>query len=302
MHARSHASDDPHDQHAHASTRGVAAFRASSLLNLGLVLVEAAVGLAIGSMSLIADAGHNAIDVLGLVLAWLATRLALRRPTTRHTYGMARSTILAALLNATLLLFACGALVWESVLRLQTPQPIPGTVMMLVAAVALAVNAGSAAMFWRQRREDLNARGAFLHLAADAGVSLMVIVAGGLIWLSGWYWIDPLAGILIACVILGSGWGLLRDSLDLALDAVPRGLDAPTIHDALRAIEGVNSVHDLHIWPLSTTVTALTAHLEHDGTRATDELLAEAQALLRQRFAIEHTTIQFENAGCGQRC
>jgi cobalt-zinc-cadmium efflux system protein len=293
---------DPHDHHAHISGHGLAAFRFGTLLNLGLVAAEAAVGFAVGSMALLADAGHNLGDVLGLVLAWIAAKLALRRPSPRHTYGMARSTILAALLNASLLLVACGALATESIRRLGAPAPVPGLVVMGMAALGFVVNAATAMLFWRGRRFDLNERGAFLHMAADATVSLAVVVVGGLMALTGWHWLDPVAGLAIAVAILLSGLGLLRESVELSLDAVPRGLDLGQIDGALRAVAGVTSLHDLHVWPLSTTVTALTAHLEHDGTRDTDTLLVEVQSLLLQRFGIGHSTIQFENVGCGQRC
>jgi cobalt-zinc-cadmium efflux system protein len=302
-HAHDHgAHADPHDQHATASAAGLRAFRWSALLNLALVVAEAGVGLAIGSMALLADAGHNLSDVLGLLVAWGAARLALRRPTARHTYGMARSTILAALFNAALLLVVCGALVVESARRFGDPQPVPGAIVMAVAAFAFLVNAGSALLFRDGHRHDANARGAWLHLLADAAVSLSVVLVGGAILLTGWHWLDPLAGLLIAAAILWSGWGLLREALDLSLDAVPRGLDLGAIDATLRAIRGVTSTHDLHVWSLSTTVPALTCHIEHDGTRATDDLLAEAQSMLRERFAIAHTTIQFENVGCAQRC
>jgi cobalt-zinc-cadmium efflux system protein len=293
---------DPHDHHAHISGHGLAAFRFGTLLNLGLVAAEAAVGFAVGSMALLADAGHNLGDVLGLVLAWIAAKLALRRPSPRHTYGMARSTILAALLNASLLLVACGALATESIRRLGAPAPVPGLVVMGMAALGFVVNAATAMLFWRGRRFDLNERGAFLHMAADAAVSLAVVVVGGLMALTGWHWLDPVAGLAIAVAILLSGLGLLRESVELSLDAVPRGLDLGQIDGALRTVAGVTSLHDLHVWPLSTTVTALTAHLEHDGTRDTDTLLVEVQSLLLQRFGIGHSTIQFENVGCGQRC
>lgn len=297
-----HGPSDPHDDHAHSSGGALRAFRWGTALNIGLVLVQGAAGLALGSVALLADAVHNAADVLGLLLAWGAAILANRRPTRRHTYGMARSTILAALMNATLLLFACGALAWESISRLGEPHPVPGLAVMAVAGFAFLVNAGSAALFWRGRRHDANQRGAFLHLAADAGVSLGVMVAGFAIWLTGWTWIDPATGLLIAAVVLWSGWDLLRESLDLALDAVPRGIDLPAVESALRAVPGVRNVHDLHVWPLSTTVAALTAHVEHDAAHDTDALLHTLQALLADRFGLRHTTIQFEIDGCGAGC
>jgi cobalt-zinc-cadmium efflux system protein len=297
-----HGAGNPHDDHAHLDGGGLRAFRWSTLLNLGLVAGQVAAGLWLGSMALLADAVHNASDVLGLLLAWGAAHLATRRPTRHHTYGLARSTILAALLNAALLLVVCGALAWESISRFADPHPVPGLGVMAVALCAFAVNAGSAALFWRGRRGDANQRGAFLHLAADAGVSLGVVVAGALIWLTGWPWLDPAAGLLIAAVVLWSGWDLLRESLDLALDAVPRGIQLDAVESALREVPGVRAVHDLHVWPLSTTVAALTAHVEHDGTQDTDALLHALQELLAERFGIRHATIQFELEGCGQAC
>ncbi|HEX6364425.1 MAG TPA: cation diffusion facilitator family transporter [Albitalea sp.] len=307
MHGHEHRHDhgpagDPHDHHAHTNGAALGAFRTSTLLNVGLVVAEAAVGLAIGSLALLADAGHNLSDVLGLMLAWGAARLAQRAPSQRHTYGYARSTILAALLNAALLLAACGALGFESVRRIADPADVPGGIVAAVAAFALAVNAGSAALFWRRRKHDLNARAAYLHLVADAAISLGVIVAGGLIWLTGWRWIDPVTGFVVSIAIFASAWHLMREALSLALDAVPRGVDLGAIRTALLAIPNVRDVHDLHVWPLSTTVTALTAHLEHDGTRDPDALIAEAQRELGDHFGIHHTTIQLENVGCGQAC
>ena len=297
-----HGAGDPHDHHAQFDSGGLRAFRWSTVLNLGLVAGQVAAGLWLGLMALLADAVHNASDVLGLLLAWGAAMLATRRPTRQHTYGLARSTILAALLNAALLLVVCGALAWESITRLGNPHPVPGLPVMAVALFAFGVNAGSAALFWRGRRGDANQRGAFLHLAADAGVSLGVVVAGGLMWLTGWAWLDPAVGLLIAAVVLWSGWDLLRESLDLALDAVPRGIDIEAVETALRAVAGVRAVHDLHVWPLSTTVVALTAHVEHDGAHDTDALLHAIQDLLAERFGIRHATIQFELEGCGQAC
>ncbi len=294
---------DPHDLHAVGSGRKMLAFRVSIGLNAALVAAQVTAGLWLGSVALVADAVHNAMDVLGLVLAWFAARLALRRPDARHTYGLARSTILAAMANAGLVLAACGALAWESLGRLLEPHPTPpGLWVMAVAAVALLVNVVSAAMFWRGSRTDLNERGAFIHLAGDAAVSLGVVFAGLGLWLTGWAWLDPAAGLAIALVIAWSGYQLLRESLALALDAVPRGIDLGAIRAALLAEDGVEGVHDLHVWPLSTTVTALTVHLEHDGSRDSDVLLAAIHDLLAHRFGIRHTTVQLEHVACGRRC
>lgn len=294
---------DPHDLHAVGSGRKMLAFRVSIGLNTALVAAQIAAGLWLGSVALVADAVHNAMDVVGLVLAWFAARLALRRPDARHTYGMARSTILASMANAGLVLAACGALAWESLGRLAEPHATPpGLWVMAVAAVALLVNVVSAAMFWRGSRTDLNERGAFIHLAGDAAVSLGVVFAGLGLWLTGWAWLDPAAGLAIALVVAWSGYQLLRESLALALDAVPRGIDLGAIRASLLAEDGVHGVHDLHVWPLSTTVTALTVHLEHDGSRDNDVLLAAIHDLLAHRFGIRHTTVQLEHVACGRRC
>lgn len=302
-HEHSHLAADPHDLHALGGGRKMLAFRVSIGLNTLLVIAQIVAAGWLGSVALAADAVHNAMDVLGLFLAFVAARLALRRPDARHTYGMARSTILAAMANAGLVLAACGALGWESLTRLFQPHATPpGLWVMAVAAIALVVNAVSAAMFWRGSHTDLNERGAFIHLLGDAAVSLGVVVAGLGLWLTGWSWLDPATGLAIALVVAWSGYQLLRESLALALDAVPRGIDLAAIRAALLAEDGVHGVHDLHVWPLSTTVTALTVHLEHDGRRDNDALLAAIHDLLAQRFGIRHTTVQLEHVACGQRC
>lgn len=301
-HGHPHGHDDPHDRHAIAHEGASGRYVIGVVLNIALVIVQAVVGFAIGSMALLGDAGHNAGDVLGLILALWAMRLARRKPDARHTYGYARSTILAAITNAALLLIACGALAVESLRRLHEPAPVPGFWVMIAAAAGLVVNAGSAAVFWRGGKQDANLRAAFLHLAADAAVSLGVLVVGVVMMFKPWYWLDPAAGLLVTVVIFASAIGLLRESLDLALDAVPKGLDIPTIEAAIQAVDGVRHVHDLHVWPLSTTVNALTAHLEHDGRRDGDALLRDAEAVIQARFGISHTTIQLENIGCDRHC
>lgn len=301
-HDHGHGHDDPHDRHAITHEGASGRYVIGVALNIALVVVQAVVGFAIGSMALLGDAGHNAGDVLGLILALWAMRLARRKPDARHTYGYARSTILAAITNAALLLIACGALAVESLRRLHEPAPVPGFWVMIAAAAGLVVNTGSAALFWRGGKHDANLRAAFLHLAADAAVSLGVLVVGVVMIFKPWYWLDPLAGLLVTVVIFASAIGLLRESLDLALDAVPKGLDIPTIEAAIRDVAGVRHVHDLHVWPLSTTVNALTAHLEHDGTRDGDALLRDAESVIQHRFGISHTTIQLENVGCDRHC
>lgn len=293
-----HTHADPHDRHASHEHGSGHAFPLSVALNTALVLLQLLVGLRIGSLALLGDAGHNASDVLGLLAAWGAARLAMREPDRRHTYGFARSTILAAMFNALALLLASLWLAVESLQHLQQRAQVPGLWVMAAAGIGFLVNSGSAMLFWRRRKTDLNVRGAFLHLAADAAVSLMVVVVGGLLLLTDWYWLDPVAGLLISAVMLVSTWQLLRDATDLALDAVPRGLDLDQIRSALHAVAGVLRAHDLHVWSLSTTVPALTVHLEHDGERNGDDLLAEAQTLLAERFGIQHCTIQLERAIC----
>jgi len=300
--AHDHGADDPHDRHAVSQAGAGSRYVIGVVLNIALVVVQVVVGFSIGSMALLGDAGHNAGDVLGLVLALWAMRLARRKPDARHTYGYARSTIFAANTNAALLLITCGALAVESVRRFSDPAPVPGFWVMVAAGAGLIVNSASALVFWRGGRSDANLRAAFLHLAADAAVSLGVLVVGVVLMFKPWYWLDPLAGLLVSVAIFVSAIGLMRESLDLALDAVPKGLDIATIEAAIQQVAGVRHVHDLHVWPLSTTVTALTAHIEHDGERDGDDLLRDTEAVIQQRFGISHTTIQLENVGCDRHC
>lgn len=301
-HGHAHGHDDPHDRHAIAHGGANRRYVIGVALNILLVVVQAVVGFWIGSMALLGDAGHNAGDVLGLILALWAMKLARRKPDARHTYGYARSTIFAANINAALLLIACGALAVESIRRFGEPVHVPGFWVMVAAGVGLLVNAGSALVFWGGSQHDSNLRAAFLHLMADAAVSLGVLVVGVVLMFKPWYWLDPLAGLLVSVAISFSAIGLLRESLALALDAVPKGLDVATIESALRDVPGVRHVHDLHVWSLSTTVNALTAHVEHDGSRDGDALLRDAEAAIQQRFGISHTTIQLENVGCARHC
>ena len=271
-------------------------------LNLGFILTEAVFGVLGHSLALLADAGHNLSDVLGLALAWGATRLAARGPTERRTYGLRRSTILAALLNAGLLLVAIGAIAWEAVLRFTRPAPVAGGVVMAVAGVGVLVNGATALLFLTGRKHDLNVRGAFLHMAADAAVSLGVVGAGFAILATGLLWLDPAVSLAIALVIGIGTWGLLRESLDLALDAVPGGIDPGAVDAYLAALPGVRAVHDLHIWGMSTTHAALTAHLVRPGATIDDSLIARACRELHDRFGIEHSTIQVETGDAADPC
>ncbi|MCO6415381.1 cation diffusion facilitator family transporter [Siccirubricoccus sp. KC 17139] len=303
-----HASHDhtgrghAHHGHHHHAAPGEEGFALGTALNLGFVLVEAAAGLAAGSMALLADAAHNLSDVLGLLLAWGAARLAQRAPAGRRTYGFRRGTILAALGNAVLLLVAVGAIGAEAVRRLWDPAPVAAGWMLWVAAAGILVNGGSALLFARGREADLNRRGAYLHLLADAGVSAGVVVGALVIGWTGWAWVDPLLGLAIAGVILAGTWGLLRESMDLAMDVVPPGIEPAAVEALLRAAPGVTEVHDLHIWALSTTETALTAHLVRPGCGPDDGFLAALETALRQRFGIAHATLQVETGDPSYPC
>lgn len=270
-------------------------------LNTGFVAAEIFFGLWAGSLALLADAGHNAGDVVGLLLAWGASWLARRPPSRRYTWGLRRTTIYAALANAVLLLVACGAILWEAVHRLQAPEPVAGPTVVLVAGIGVVVNTLSALLFLRGHG-DANVRGAFLHMAADAAVSLGVVVAGLAIAATGRLWIDPLVSIVIAAVIVAGSWGLFRESVDLALDAVPRGVDSREITASLAAVAGVVEVHDLHVWAASTSEVSLTAHLVVADTADRDAVLAAALQALRDRFRVAHATLQVEGAAAAGEC
>ena len=270
------------------------AFAIGIALNVSYVVVEAVFGVLVHSLALVADAGHNLTDVLSLLLAWGASRLSEMQPTNRYTYGLRSSTILASLTNAIILLIAIGAIAWEAIRRFNQPEEIPGGTVMAVAAFGVVINAATALLFVKGRESDLNIKGAFLHMAADAGVSLGVVVAGFAIIRTGLYWIDPLTSLLIAAIIAVGTWGLLRDSARLALQAVPPGIDANEVKAYLSALPEVVGVHDLHIWPMSTTETALTAHLEMPDGSGGDEFLHHVCKHLHDQFKIEHCTIQIE--------
>ncbi|UDQ88032.1 cation diffusion facilitator family transporter [Xanthobacter autotrophicus] len=280
--------------HSHAPPDSLRAFAIGAGLNLGFVIVEAGFGFMSGSLALLADAGHNLSDVLGLLLAWGAAWLSRRAPTPKRTYGYGRSSILAALANATLLLVATGGIILEAFGRIADPAPIQTGIVMVVALVGVGVNIGTALLFMAGRKGDLNVRGAFVHMVADGAISLGVVIAGAVIALTGWLWLDPVVSLAISVAIVAGTWGLLRDSVNLAMDMVPAGVDAAEVEAYLAARPGVSEVHDLHIWGLSTTSVALSAHLVRPGATLDDDFLSETCAELKARFGIAHPVLQVE--------
>jgi len=293
--------DHHHHDHACPSSYN-RAFAVGVSLNVAFVVIEAAGGFWSHSMALLADAGHNLSDVLGLLLAWAAASLSKVGPDERRTYGLRRTSILAALANAVILLVATGGIAWEAVQRLAHPAPVEGTTMMAIAAIGVLVNGITAVLFLSGRHHDLNVRGAFLHMAADAAVSLGVVVSGALVQWQGWPWIDPLTSLLIVAAILAGTVGLLKDSINLAIDAVPKGIDPGLVREYLRQLPGITDVHDLHIWGMSTTETALTVHLVKPDGRIDDAFLAEVERALHDRFGIMHPTIQCEQGDQEHLC
>ncbi|MGO8919006.1 MAG: cation diffusion facilitator family transporter [Stellaceae bacterium] len=305
-HEHHHGRDHGHGHDHHHGRGGAAgfgvAFALGLVLNLAFVAVETGYGLIGNSVALLADAGHNLGDVLGLAIAWTASVLARRRPSHRFTYGLRSSSILAALFNAIVLLIAVGGIVVEALNRLAAPEPVASRLVMAVAAVGIVVNGISALLFLRGNSGDLNIRAAFLHLAADAGVSLAVVLTGAAILLTGWLWLDPAASLIVALVIVIGTWRLLRHAINLALHGVPPGIDAAEVRDHLGRVAGVVAVHDLHIWPMSTTETALTCHLVMPSGHPSDEVLAQLAQELHLRFAIDHSTIQVETGDPDHPC
>ncbi len=297
VHAHSHG-------HAHAPPSGGidARMGLAVVLNVCFVAIESAYGFAANSVALIADAGHNFGDVLGLLCAWAAMYLARRPPGGRLTYGLGRSSVLAALTNAVLLLVACGAIAWEAFGRLAAPPIVSGGIVMGVAAVGIALNGLSAVLLHAGNHDDLNRRSAFMHMLGDAAVSAGVLLSGGLILLTGWSWLDPVVSLLIVAVILIGTWGLLRDSVHLSLDGVPAGVNSSAVMAFLAGQRGVTDVHDLHIWALSTTSVALTAHLVVPDREAEESLLSTLSPNLKRRFQIEHSTLQIERDRCDHGC
>jgi cobalt-zinc-cadmium efflux system protein len=301
-HEDSHDHDHDHGHghhdhgHSHAPASFGKAFAVGITLNAGFVILEVVYGLTAHSLALLADAGHNLSDVFGLLLAWGATAWARRLPTTRHTYGWRRSSVLAALFNAVFLLVSVGVIGWEALRRLQAPAPVEAQVMIWVSVAGIAVNTITAVMFMAGRKGDLNIRAAFLHMAADAVISAGVVVAGVIIAFTGWLWLDPVVSLILVAVIIAGTWGLLRDSLNLSLDAVPPGINPAEVSDFLAQFPGVAGVHHLHIWGLSTSEVALTAHLTLVTDAVDNALLCSINHELAERFGIGHATLQFEAA------
>lgn len=285
--------------HTHTPKDFGRAFAIGVALNFGFVVAEVLFGILAHSLALIADAGHNLGDVLGLVLAWVASILAKTAPTIRRTYGLRSSSILAALFNSVFLLVSVGGIVWEAIRRFGVPVEVAGKTVIYVSLVGIAINTATALMFLSGRKGDLNIRSAFLHMTADAAVSAGVVLAGIAIVFTGLHWIDPVVSLMIAAVIVWATWELLRESLNLALQAVPKTIDLGEVREYLAGLPNVTTVHDLHIWPMSTTETALTAHLEMPTGSPGDQFLHEICEHLHNRFGIEHSTIQIEqNAEC----
>ena len=293
-HAHEHESGHDHGGHSHAPKSFGRAFAIGTTLNIGFVIVEAVYGIMAGSMALLADAGHNLSDVLGLLIAWGAAAAGRRTPKGRYTYGFRSSSILAAFLNALLLLVAIVVIAVEAIRRFSEPEAVAGGTVMIVAGIGIVINTATALLFMSGRKGDLNIRGAFLHMAADAAVSAGVVVAGFIILKTGLTWIDPVTSLVIVAVIAIGTWGLLRDSVNMSLQATPPGLDPVEIGDFLRGQDGVQEIHDLHVWPMSTTETALTVHLLVPGGYPGDAYTAGVAAALKEKFGIDHATIQIE--------
>lgn len=289
-------------EHVHTRVDYNRVFALGVSLNTLFVAIEAGFGIFSGSLVLLADAGHNLSDVLSLLLAWGANTLAQRASTEKRTYGFQKATVIASLASAILLLVVLGGIGWEAVRSFFDPRPVAGRTVMVVAAIGVAINALTALLFVKGQKHDLNIRGAFLHMAADAGVSLGVVVAGFLIMIKGWLWVDPVASLLIMGFVFFGTWGLLRESLDYAMDAVPKSVDIRSISHYLTELDRVNRIHDLHIWPLSTTEIALTVHLVVSGGILDNAFLREIQQHLHDHFNIQHATIQVETTSEEDDC
>ncbi len=291
-----------HGEENHPPLDHTRAFVVGIVLNVLVVLVQVVMGVYAGSLALMADAGHNLSDVLGLMLAWGGVLLARRQPTPRHTYGLRRSTILAALANSILILLAVGAIAWEAIRRFNHPEPVEGGIVMAVAGFGIAINALTAWLFMSGRKKDINLEGAFLHMAGDAAISLGVVIGGALMIWTGYAWIDPVLSLAIAFLIAWSTWSLLKKSLNLAMDAVPAHINPHEVRAYLDQLPGVMEVHDLHIWPMSTTEAALTAHLVMPEGLPNDAFWHHANHGLAERFDIRHSTIQVERGDSEHPC
>ena len=298
-----HAVQGPgHHGHSHAPTSFGRAFAIGVALNSLYVIAEAAWGVRANSLALLSDAGHNLGDVLALGLAWMASRMVRRAPSARYTYGLRGSSILAALTNAVVLLVVTGGIAWAAILRLAHPEPSAGIAVMVVAAIGVTVNGVTAWMFASGRGRDINVRAAFAHMASDTLVAAGVVVAGAAIYFTHWQWLDPMVSLVIGAIIVAGTWSLLRESLDLALQAVPIGVDRAAVHDYLVGLPGVAEVHDLHIWGMSTTETALTAHLVRPGSPIDDAMIHQVCGELKARFRIDHATLQVEEGALDHPC
>jgi cobalt-zinc-cadmium efflux system protein len=291
-----------HSSHSHEAPNNNAAFAIGVVLNLGFVVAEVFYGLAAHSLALISDAGHNLSDVFCLLLAWGATQLTKAAPTRRRTYGWRRSSIFAALINAVILLVVVGGITVEAIRRLAEPQEVAGATVMAVAAIGIVINGISALLFMSGRKRDLNLKGAFLHMAGDAAVSAGVVAAAFTIKLTGWQWLDPAVSLAIGAVIVWGTWGLLRESINLSMDAVPAGIDPHAVENYLANLKGVTAVHDLHIWAMSTTEVALTVHLVMREAPRDDLFLHDVSDALRDLFGIGHATTQIECGNCEHDC
>ncbi|QIZ10566.1 cation transporter [Priestia megaterium] len=294
-HGHNHGHSHGHGHsHSHAPANYGFAFGFGIILNTIFIIVEIIYGILGDSLALLADAGHNISDVLGLIIAWIAVWLGKKAPTKNRTYGYKRSSILAALFNAVFLLVAIGAIAWEAIQRFSSPEPVAGKTVIIVAIIGIVINTLTALLFMSGRKNDLNIRGAFMHMAADALVSLGVVIAGFIILWSGWQWLDPLVSLFISIVILFGTWGLLKESINLSLDAVPEGIDINKIKDYLSGLPTILEIHDLHVWGMSTTEAALTVHIIRVEIDDNDELLQKLTKELHDQFGIEHATIQIE--------
>ena len=291
-----------HSGHSHDPPSSNAAFGIGVALNLAFVVAEVFYGLAAHSLALISDAGHNLSDVFCLLLAWGAMQLTKAAPTKRRTYGWRRSSILAALINAVILLVVVGGITVEAIRRFAQPEQVAGGMVMAVAAVGIVINTATALLFMSGRKRDLNLKGAFLHMAGDAAVSLGVVIAAFAIRVTGWVWLDPAVSLAIGAVIVWGTWGLLKESINLSMDAVPAGIDPHAVEDYLGKLPGVSAVHDLHIWAMSTTEVALTVHLVMDEAPRTDVFLHDVSDALRERFGIGHATTQIECGNSERDC